>query len=176
MGSDLSGLGRRGIQLGQGLIYSGLAASAVRVLFGAHSSSGNQQHPAAGVLGWPAGRELVGLAAAVVLVVGGVTAYWAASLRFKESLATGQMSEATERLVTALGVIGLFSLGVVCAVVSWFLFKAAIEFDPQDAVSLGGALSKLSHADYGSYLLAIVAAGLIAFAVFDLFQARYHKA
>jgi hypothetical protein len=176
MGSDLSGLARRGIQLGQGLIYAGLAASAVHVLLGAHSSSGKQQHPAAGVLGWPAGRELVGLAAAVVLVVGGVTAYWALSLRFKESLATGEMNRATERLVTALGVVGLCSLGLVCVVVSWFLFKAAIEFDPQDAVSLGGALAKLAHADYGSYLLAVVAAGLIVFAVFDLFQARYHQA
>jgi hypothetical protein len=176
MGSDLSGRARRAIQLGQGLIYAGLAFSALRVLLGARSSTANDKHPAAGVLGWPAGRELVGLAAAVVLVVGGVTAYWAVSRRFKESLATEQMSRATDRLVTFLGLTGLTSLALVCAVVAWFLFKAAIQFDPQDAVSLGGALGKLSHADYGSYLLAAVAVGLIDFAVFDLYQARYHQA
>lgn len=176
MGHDLGGLGRRGIQLGQGLIYLGLAASAVHVLLGARSSSGNSRHPAAGVLGWPGGRELVGLAAAVLVVVAGVTAYWALSLRFKESLETEQMSRPIERIVTALGVIGLMSLGAAFAIIAWFLFKAAIQFDPQDAVSLGGALSKLAHAAYGSYVLGAVAAGFIVFAVFDLFQARYHRA
>lgn len=175
MGHDLGGLGRRGIQLGQGLIYLGLAASAVHVLLGARSS-GNSRHPAAGVLGWPGGRELVGLAAAVLVVVAGVTAYWALSLRFKESLETEQMSRPIERIVTALGMIGLMSLGAAFAVIAWFLFKAAIQFDPQDAVSLGGALSKLAHAAYGSYVLGAVAAGFIVFAVFDLFQARYHRA
>jgi hypothetical protein len=174
MGHDAGGLGRRAIQLGQGLIYLGLAASAVHVLLGARPR--NQKHPAAGVLGWPGGRELVGLAAVCLVVVAGVTAYWAMSRRFKESLTTETMSPPTERLVTALGFIGLTSLGVVFAIVAWFLMKAAVEFNPQDAVSLGGALAKLSHADYGSAVLGVVASGVIVFAVFDLFQARFHRA
>src|SRR5579862_6078417 len=174
MGHDAGGLGRRAIQLGQGVIYLGLAASAVHVLLGARSR--NQKRPAAGVLGWPGGRELVGLAAAVLVVIAGVTAYWALSRRFKESLSTEAMSPSTERLVTTLGVIGLTSLGAVCAIVAWFLMKAAVEFNPQDAVSLGGALAKLAHADYGSARLGVVATGVIVFAAFDLFQARFHRA
>jgi hypothetical protein len=176
MGSDMSGLGRRAIQLVQGLIYVGLTVSALRILLGGKSNSGKQRHLAAGVLGWPGGRELVGMVAVVLLVIGGVTAYWALSRRFKESLATGEMGPGTERLVTALGLIGLLSLAVISAVVAGFLFKAAIQFDPRDAVSLGGALGKLAHADYGSYLLGLIATGLIVFACFDLFQARYHQA
>ena len=35
---------------------------------------------------------------------------------------------------------------------------------------------KLAHASYGGWLLGITAAGLIVFAVFDLFQLRYHEA
>ena len=78
--------------------------------------------------------------------------------------------------MTGLGVLGLCALAVVLGVVGWFLLKAAIEFDPSAPVGIGGALSKLAHATYGLWVLSITAAGLIAFAVFDLFQARYHRA
>ena len=176
MGDDPAGLGRRGIQLCQGLIYVGLTISSVHVLLGARAKPGGQRRAAAGVLGWPGGRELVGLAAVVLFVVAGVTAYWGVSRRFKESLATAQMGPKTERIVTAAGVTGLCSLAVVTGVVAWFLLKTAIEFNAHYAISIGGALSKLAHAGYGSYLLGVVAAGFIVFGVFDLLQARYHKA
>lgn len=176
MGGDAAGLGRRGIQLCQGLIYIGLTISAVHILLGAHADSGSQRRAAAGALGWPFGRELVGLAAAVLFVIAAVTAYWAVSRRFEESLATSDMGAGTRRFVTASGIVGLFSLAIVTAVIGWFLLKAAIEFNARDAVSIGGALSKLAHAGYGSYLLGAVAAGFVIFGVFDLLQARYHEA
>lgn len=175
MGQDAAGLGRRTIQLCQGLIYAGLAITAAHVALGSHPAPGGQRRAAAGVLGWPAGRELVGLAAVVLFVVAAVTAYWALSRRFKESLATAEMDGRTERLVTVTGIAGLSSLAVVTAVVAWFLLKTAIEFDASAAVGIGGALSKLAHADYGSFLLGAVAAGFIVFGIFDLLQARYHR-
>lgn len=176
MGGDAGGLGRRGIQLGQGLIGIGLTVSAVHILLGHHPESDSQRRAAAGVLGWPLGRELVGLAAAVLFVIAAVTAYWAVSRRFKESLVISDMGADTERFVTASGIVGLASLAFVTAVIGWFLLKAAIEFDARNAVSIGGALSKLAHTHYGSYLLGAVAAGFVVFGVFDLLQARYHKA
>jgi hypothetical protein len=127
------------------------------------------------VLGWPGGRVLVGAAAVVLFVVAGVTLYWALTRRFEESLATGEMDRRTERFVTLTGVVGLSSLAVVTAIIAWFLLKTAIEFNARDAISIGGALSRLAHAAYGSYLLGVVAAGFIVFGVFDLLQARYHK-
>jgi hypothetical protein len=176
MGGDPAGIGRRGIQLCQGLIYVGLTISAVHLLLGARANPGGQHRAAAGILGWPAGRELVGLAAVVLFVVAGVTTYWGLSRRFKESLATEQMGRETERIVTATGVTGLCSLGVVTAIVAWFLLKTALEFNPHYAIGIGGALSRLAHAGYGSYLLGVVAAGFVVFGVFDLLQARYHEA
>jgi len=158
------GLFRRAIQLVQGLFYTVLTLGAVKTLLGARPGANGERRAASGVLGWPAGRELVGLAAGVLLVSAVVTLYWALSRRFKESLATEQMDEETERLVAVLGTVG------------WFLMKAAIEFDPNVPVGIGGALSKLANAAYGPWLLGITAAGLIVFAVFDLFQARYHRA
>ena len=175
MGDDAGGLGRRAIQLCQGTFYVVLAASAVHVLLGASANAGGGKRAAAGVLGWPGGRELIGLIAVVILVVAGVMAYWALSRRFKESLTISDMSRGTETLVTASGILGLCSFAVVLAIVGWFLLKAAIEFDPHDAVSVGGALTKVSRAPYGSLLLIVVATGFIVFALFDFLQARFHR-
>jgi len=176
MGSDAGGLARRAIQFGQGTIYAFLAWSAIKIVRGSPPKSGAPHRAAAGVLGWPGGQELVGAAATFLVVVGGVTAYWAVSGRFKESLATQEMSPGMERLVTTTGVVGLCSLAAVLGIVAWFLFKTAIEFKASAAVGIGGALARLAHASYGSWLLGIAAFGLIVFAVFDLLQARYHEA
>jgi hypothetical protein len=176
MGSDASGLGRRGIQLIQGIAYLGLTVGAARTLAGTPAKSGSAHRAAAGVLGWPGGREMVATVGVALLLSAAVTAYWALSRRFEESLAMQQMREATRSVVVGTGVAGLISLAVVLAIVGWFLLKAAIAFQPTAPVGVGGALAKLAQAPYGDWLLGITATGLIVFAVFDLLQARYHKA
>jgi hypothetical protein len=75
--------------------------------------------------------------------------------------------------VKPLGVIGLCARGIVFAVVGWFLIKAALEFDPKQAVGIGGALAKLAHAPYGSAVLGLTAAGLLVFGAYCLAEARY---
>ena len=64
---------------------------------------------------------------------------------------------------------------VVFGLVGIFLVKAAVDFDPNKAVGLDGALAKLEQNSYGPYLLGIVAAGLIAFAIFSFSDARYRR-
>ncbi len=56
-----------------------------------------------------------------------------------------------------------------------FLVKAAVEFDPSNAVGLDGALRKLAQASYGPFFLGLVAAGLIAFGLYSLADARYRR-
>ena len=56
-----------------------------------------------------------------------------------------------------------------------FLIKAAVDYNPNKAVGLDGALAKLAHHSYGSWLLGVVAAGLIAFALYSLSDARYRR-
>ena len=53
--------------------------------------------------------------------------------------------------------------------------EETIEFSPNKAVGLDGALAKIAHTSYGPFLLGIVAAGLIAFGVYSLSDARYRR-
>ena len=66
-------------------------------------------------------------------------------------------------------------LAVVFGLVGVFLVKAAIEFDPRKAVGLDATLAKLAASSYGPFLLGIVAAGLMAFGVYSLTDARYRR-
>jgi uncharacterized protein DUF1206 len=161
----------------QGLAYCALTATAISTLVSAHPHHrSTTKHAAAGVLGWPGGRELI---AAVGIVLGGIAvgnAYWGLSGRFTESMHTEEMSRREERVVKALGRFGFFALTVVFAVIGWFLVKAAVQFDPHDAVSIGGALGRLTRLDYGKVLLGLVAAGLFTYGLFGFVQVRYHRA
>jgi hypothetical protein len=85
------------------------------------------------------------------------------------------MTAEVKRAFTVLGVVGHVSRGVVFGLVGWFLLRAAIDFDPDTAVGLDGALAKLAHASYGPLLLGIVAAGLVAFGCYSLADARYRR-
>ena len=64
---------------------------------------------------------------------------------------------------------------VVFCLVGIFLIRAAIDFNPNKAVGLDGALAKVDHASYGPFLLGLVAAGLIAFGAYSLSDARYRR-
>jgi hypothetical protein len=64
---------------------------------------------------------------------------------------------------------------VVFALIGIFVVKAAYDYNPREAIGLDGALQKLASQSYGSWLLGIVAAGLLAYAVFCFFEARYRE-
>jgi hypothetical protein len=53
--------------------------------------------------------------------------------------------------------------------------KAAIDFDPEKAVSVDGALAALARPSYGPALLGIVAVGMVAFGAYSVADARYRR-
>jgi hypothetical protein len=63
----------------------------------------------------------------------------------------------------------------VFAIIGVFLGKAALEYDPSEAVGIDGALLKLVEQPFGQWLLGLVAAGLVAYAVYCLVEARYRR-
>jgi hypothetical protein len=64
---------------------------------------------------------------------------------------------------------------VAFGLIGIFLIQAARTYDPSKAVGLDGALARLAHQSYGSFLLGLVAAGLIAFGLFSITEARYRR-
>jgi hypothetical protein len=166
-GDDPPGLAKRAGELGKALLYTGLTWGVIEVLVDSHASGGNQKKQAEGVFGWPGGRWIVLIAGVVILGYAGWNVYRGVARKFEKQL------ERTPDWVKPVGVIGLCARGVVFAVVGWFMIKAALEFEPKQAVGIGGALAKLQQAPYGGAVLGVTAAGLLVFALFCFAQARY---
>jgi uncharacterized protein DUF1206 len=173
-GSD-SGTERVGA-LASGIVYAGFCAIAVKILLGSDQrSSGGAEKTTSGVFGWPAGTWLVGLAGAAFIGVGLYQGYRGISRDFLDDSKTEQMSRRVRSWIEWIGIFGHCARMVVFGLVGVFLIKAAVEYDPKKAVGLDGALAKIDHASYGPFLLGVVAAGLIAFGVYSLADARYRR-
>jgi fumarate reductase subunit D len=162
---------------GSGVVYLILCAVAVEILLGsgARGSSGNTSKTTAGVLGWPGGTWLIGIAGGVLIGIGLYQGYRGLSKDFLKDSKTEQMSPRIRHSIEWIGSFGHLARMVVFGLVGVFLIKAAIDYNPNNAVGLDGALAKLAHASYGPFLLGLVAAGLIAFGVYSLSDARYRR-
>jgi hypothetical protein len=174
-GGDHSTFGRI-VAAASGCAYTAMCALAVSVLAGASSQSSSNPHKsAAGVLGWPEGQWIVGAAGAIFIGVALYQGYKGVSKKFLKEDKTDQMGPATKRWFTRIGVGGYLARMVAFGLIGIFIVKAAIDYAPAKAVGLDGALSKLAHHSYGPYLLGVVAAGLVAFGLYSIADARYRR-
>ena len=159
-----------------GLAYGALCVLSVEILIGSGSSgSTTPKSSAAGVLGWPGGTWIVGGVGLVMIGVALYQAYKGITQKFLEESKTEEMSPGVRKWIGRVGTVGLVARAVVFGLIGIFLIKAAIDYNPKKAVGLDGALAKLVNQPYGSVLLGIVAAGLIAFSLYSLSDARYRK-
>jgi hypothetical protein len=162
--------------LDSGIAYAGLFVTCVSILLG--SGGGGSSSPdktTGGVLGWPGGQAIVAIAGLVLIGVGLYQGYEGVKKKFLEKSKTEQMSAQTKQAFTALGIAGHLARMVVFGLIGYFLIKAAIDFDPDKAVSVDGALAAVAKVTYGQVLLAVVAAGTIAFGAYSMADARYRR-
>jgi Domain of Unknown Function (DUF1206) len=173
---DAKKWGKRAGYVGRGLIYAGLTVSTVKILLGSgggQSQTGKAHKTAAMVLSWPAGTWLVGIAGAVIVGVGLWNFYRGVARKFEDRWRTGEMGEQARKWGARAGLVGHVARAVVFSLIGIFLVKAAIEYNPKDAIGLDGALRKLADASYGPYLLGLTAAGLVAYGLYCFVDARY---
>lgn len=173
-GSD-SGLDRVAA-LGSGIAYGAMCILAVEILMGARGgSSAKPKQTAAGIFGWPAGTWIVGIAGAVLIGVALYQGYRGITKKFLDDSKVEEMGPRVKAWISRLGTAGHLARMIVFGLIGIFLIKAALDYNAGKAVGLDGALAKIVHRSYGPLLLGIVAAGLIAFAVYSLSDARYRK-
>lgn len=157
--------------------YLGLFGIALSALYGANESGGSREEDriTARVLEWPLGRWIVAAIGLGILGAGVFNIWRAVTRSFRKNLKLRKMSEVEEQAFTVMGVVGHLARGVVFGLIGFFLVRAAWQYDPDEAVGLDGALAEILRQDYGDTLLGIVAAGLIAFGLYCLAEARYRE-
>jgi hypothetical protein len=168
--------GKRAGYVGRGLIYAGLTFSAAKIVAGAGGGQSQNQKAhktAALVLSWPGGKWLVGAAGLAIIAAGLWNLSRGITRSFEKKWRTGQMGPTARRWGGRAGVAGHLARAVVFSLIGIFVIKAAVDYNPRDAIGLDGALQKLAHASYGPYLLGLTAAGLICYALYCFVDARY---
>jgi hypothetical protein len=174
-GSDAHGILRRVGYVGSGLIYGALAFSAAQSVFGAEDTSEDLMAASAMAYQPPLGRILVGLLGLIVIGVGLYQLYAAYEAKFREDLSLDRMSDTEERWITLAGRAGTAARALAIGVAGAFVVLAAYQADASEVRGLGAALETFQHQPLGSFMLGVVAAGLITYGAFMLLVARYRR-
>ena len=160
-----------------GLVYGGLALSAFELLdaledVGEIDEEQGVRHTAGTILDLPYGDILLIAAGLVVVgfavgnVVQGVMQDFSKRLACDDRLC---------RIVVPLAKVGYGARGLATLPLGVFLVMAGVQARAGEARSWGGALQAVERQPFGNSALCVVAAGLIAFGLFGLVEARYRR-
>ena len=157
-----------------GLIHLGLAfACAKTVVYKIPSGDEQSQGFAETLLQQPFGKALVALVGVCLIGVALYRLYTVWSLSFKNNFRLWKMSPEERKFAINSGRLGIAARSVVFCLTGYFFLRASSEANPAQA----GALKKslLWVEQMGTWYLAVLAFGLIAYATYQMFLARYRE-
>jgi hypothetical protein len=164
------------VHIGEAALFVYLAYGAAKIAsVGRAPSDATQKSLVARLLAEPYGKLLVAVLGIGVLVAAGVLVHRGLTKDFRRELDLSSAGAATRRTAVRLGQIGYTALGGVYGIAGGLVVIAALRSDPSKATGLDLALRTLAAQDYGVALLLVMAAGLAAFGVFALLDARYRR-
>lgn len=174
-GSDAKGLAIRAGSFIRGGAYSLIAYEAMRMATrsssGGQSSDAKAQHWTGRLMDAPFGRFLVIAAGLVIAGYGFYQLYRAVASKLGKHLRLGSMQDTPRRAVIAISRFGIGARAVIFGLIGYSIGKAAFARNASEARGTGGALRDI--ASYGQWPLAIIGAGLIAYGIYQLVNARY---
>lgn len=161
------------------LIYASLALSAFTIAgmtgSGGGSGGGGSKQGSAFLLGLPGGRVIVAIVGLLVIAFGVYEAYKGVKKRFNGTLRTAEMSSSVRSATSRIGTAAYVTKGAIWALLGFFFLNSALTYNPQKARGMDAALHQVARQSWGQVVLAFVAAGLLAYAVFAFIESRYRR-
>lgn len=172
-GDDAKGIVARIGYAISALIYSSMGFYAAKLaLSGSHGNGNSKQFIVTKVLALPAGGWIIGITAVIIMINGGYQVYKGASKKFMKKI---QLVRSTfSDVFKKSGIIGYISRGIVLLVIGYLLLHAALEADPEGVKDTDGAFSFLEN-NFGSFLMGVIALGLVGYGVFMFVKAKYER-
>jgi hypothetical protein len=170
-GSEAKGIAARLGLVVTGVIHASLGVYAVHLVTagGGGGEGQGQERWTAWLLSQPFGRWIVVAVGLGVIGAGIYYGYKGVSERYKERL---RYTRAVERLDPVCKA-GFVAQGVVIAIIGGFLLWAGWTSDPSEAGGLAQAFETVRQAAFGRILLALLALGMIGFAIECFIEAAY---
>lgn len=123
----------------------------------------------------PFGKWIVGLIGAIVLGTGIFQVYLGLRSNFDKQFQPYALTSKQVKIVKTVGRFGTIARAIVFFLIGLFLLFATYSANSAEVKGIDGALLILLQQPYGSWLLGIVALGLIAFGCYSLLSAFWFK-
>lgn len=173
-GSDTKGfLARAGYGV-SGISYLLLAVATYGLITGGATAASNgaqtaqAQATAATILAQSWGAYAVAGVAIIIIAVGIIQIIAGIQRKFDEQRVPNSLASSQRVWMVRVSQFGFAARGAVFALIGVFLFSAAYTHDASKAQGIDGVLSALLRQPTGSWLLGVVALGLIAFGFFSI--------
>lgn len=177
IGTDKKALIKRGSFFVGGLVYLVLGIFAIVDIFYEPSSSGGSNEKAI-LLSGTTGKYIfiaTGLALAAKAIYQFVKVYQGDFLKKLNIKSVSNLSR--QRFIKNIGYAGLISRGIVESLISYFFLKAGFASSNSQRTIKGTseAFSFLEENEWGSWLLGVVAAGLVCYGIYMFTTAKYRQ-
>lgn len=156
------------------MVYGSLTLTSVQLLLGHHQKGESKEVWFVSLLHAPWGRFVIGAIGVSLIGFGVYQCVFAVSAKHRDDVRISAMGEKESVAFLWIGRMGLIARGVVFGVIGYFTLRAAIMAAESGAsTTTSGALREIR--DVGWVPLVIVALGLAAYGVLQLFYAKYRK-
>lgn len=175
--ADRHGTGGKALMIRIALIVSAvvhlfLAFFAASIVVGWATGGGGSSSWIAQIMSTPYGRWIVAVIGLLIIGAGiaqFVKGFKAGFLKYLDTLPS------EHRWAVPVCRAGLMARGAVFCIIGGFLIIAAWQQDASQAKGLGAVLSALQGQPFGTWLLAIIAVGLLAFSAYSFIEAGYRR-
>jgi hypothetical protein len=175
-GTDFGGLVTRIGNAVRGVVYGALGIEAFRLARGLSGAGGNDAEMwVARIMEWPAGVVLLGLAGGIVTAFGASEVVRSARGKVDETVDYWSMPAGWRNPAINVSRFGIGARGVILATFGFFLVRAALAHDPREAGGTRESILEIAGIVAGRWLLAAIAAGLIAYAIDQAIHARWRR-
>jgi hypothetical protein len=160
----------------RGCIYGGLGLEAIRLLRGLRGSNGDPvEFWAARIFDWPLGEVVVGAIGAIAAAYGVYEIVRAVRGPGDTKLDWSSISAKVRPLLQRISRFGVAVRAGLIVTLGIFLVRAALTHNPDQAAGPRESLLRLGGLFEGRWFLAVVAAGLVAYAIDQIVHARCRR-
>lgn len=180
IGDDTKGKAKRAAFFISGIIYLGLGVLAVMRVFGSRGSgsgsTGGGSAQNSSFLASETGLLLIGAVGAGIAIAGIFQFVKAYRNDYTKKFDLSSLGEEKRRKsIKNTAKLGLSARGVIFLIIGFFALQAAINSNPDQIKTTREAFSFIQESSYGAWLLGLVAAGLVAYAIYMFLMAKYRR-
>jgi hypothetical protein len=121
------------------------------------------------------GRSLVGFLGALMIGVGAYFVHKGVTASFRKELRESGVGPFSTKQIVRIGQVGWCARAAMMGLLGFFLIRAAVQYSPDEAEGLDGALRRLTDASWGTLMVLAMGIGLLIYGFFCVISAPIQR-